>query len=320
MIKMTMDNLFSRLSRAAAGAALLCTLVVLGCPDETPASDVRGNYDLSYDNVLTLRLKVGGKTFEAEGSEDQEVSFETDSGPVSLDLNEFCGREEVECPSETLWTKVSVDQPNIEARNPNTHVLNFINNTVHDLPAGERAAVVSGLIDEQDRFGLVLGGGRKSEGDCTLLALSTAGGRFSHEGERVEEIPEPDAGNDGGVGDGGAVADGGIDGAPRTRVVWDEGAPVDGIQQGKVKLGFLGACAFGPALVAATLEIETGFVGTRTGAFDPPPYVELDPADVDAGLIADFDGGTIADAGPTADAGAGPDAGTGLDAGLGDGG
>ncbi len=298
--------------------ALLTLLAA--CQDETPASDVRGNYDLTYDNVLTLQLKIGGRVFEAEGDETGDVTFETDSGPVTLDLAAFCARPEVECPSETLWAKVSIDQPNIDADNPNTHVLNVINNTVHELPDGQRAEVVSGLIDERDRFGLVLGGGHQSEGDCTLLALSTAGGRFSHEGERLEEIPGPDAGAVADGGDPGAPdADGGITGAPRTRVVWDEGAPVDGIQEGKVKLGFLGACAFNDvALVAATLTIETGFAGTRTGAFDPPPFTPLDPADVDGGLMPGAGPDATTDAGPLGgpDAGAAPDA--GLDAGVSD--
>jgi hypothetical protein len=290
-----MRSFLSRLTATAAPSlSALVLLMAAGCPDETPASDARGNYDLTYDDTLTVRLKIGGVVREAEGTEEDTVTFDTDSGPVTIDLGAFCGREDVQCPSETLWSAVSVDQPNIEARIPNTHVLNFINNTERDLPAGVRAEVVSGLVDERDRFGLILGAGHEDNGDnCGLLAVSTAGGRFSHEGERLEEIPVEVA--DGGDVDGGEAA---IDGAPRTRVVWEEGAPVDGIKEGKVKLGFLGACAFGPALLAATLELETGFTGVRTGALDPPPFVPLDPEDVGEGLDGPpLDGGVPADAG-----------------------
>ncbi len=224
---------------------------------------------------------------------------------MTLDLGAFCAREEVQCPSETLWSAVSVDQPNIDARVPNTHVVNFINNTERDLPAGVRADVVSGLVDERDRFGLILGLGHEDNGDnCGLLAVSTAGGRFSHQGERIEEVPveTPDAGE----ADGGEAV---IEGAPRTIVVWDDGAPVDGIKEGKVKLGFLGACAFGPALIAATLELETGFTGVRTGAFDPPPFTPLDPEDVEDGLAGPDGGVLVGDGGmPDMDGGIAPPA------------
>jgi hypothetical protein len=256
-------------ARGLAACGFVLALACGGCVDRAPASDVRGNYDISYDDQLTLKLKIGGAVREATGSESDTVTFEGGGQPVTLDLAEFCGREEVQCPSETLWAKVAVDQPNIDAANPNTHVINVVNNTERELPDGVQAEVVSGLVDAQDRFGMVLGGGSKSNGDCALLAISTAGGRFTHEGETTEPCPVPDAGPDGGAdaGDAGdGEGDAGLAGAPCVRVTWPDGAAVDGMADGEVKLGFLGACAFGPALIGATLEIKTGFTGARTGA------------------------------------------------------
>jgi hypothetical protein len=297
-------------SRPLVVATILALLACsAGCEDKAPASDVRGNYDLTYDDVVTVRLKVGGAVQEQESTESGTVTFQHEGQPVTVNLAELCAREEVQCPSETLWAKVSVDQPDIDAERPNTHVLNVINNTDRELPAGEEADVVAGLVDEYDRFGLLLGAAQESEGDCGLLAVSTAGGRFSHEGERVEVIEDevPDAGTDGGVEiDGGFTDDGdaGIAGAPRTRVVWDEGAPVDGIKEGRIKLAYLGACTLGPLLLAAQLELETGFTGTRTGDFDPPPFTPLDPEDVEDGLTAPDGGVDVGDAGVSSDAGA----------------
>ena len=43
----------------ACSALLACTLFA-GCRDTTPASDARGNYQLTYDDTFTVRLKVGG--------------------------------------------------------------------------------------------------------------------------------------------------------------------------------------------------------------------------------------------------------------------
>lgn len=272
-------------------------LLAVGCVDNTPASDVRGNYALAFDDKLTLKLSVGGVDHEASAREGETVSFEVNGEPVTLDLGAFCGRPEVKCPSETLWTEVSIDQPQIAAQNPNTHVINVIDNTERDLPPGQEAAVVSGLVDERDRFWLLLGADSGGEGDCGLLALSTAEGRFTHEGEHEEPCESDD---DAGVPDAGPEDEGELDAGPEasscTRLVWPPGAPVNGIAEGKVKLGYLGVCAFGPALLGATLEITTGFTGTRTGPFDPPPFTPVDPADVEEGLVdagpAPVDGGT----------------------------
>jgi len=296
-----------RIAFVSMGAVALFASV--GCVDENPSSDVRGNYSLSYDDTVTVKVRVGGAVEEKTASSTEVVTFDVGGQPLELDLGAFCARDDVTCPSEVLWSAVAIDQPNIEARNPNTHVLNVINNEVRDLPPGQEAAVVSGLIDAQDRFGLILGARSQDNGDCGLLTVSTAGGRFSHEGETVEVI-EPDI-VDGGA-DAGVADDGGEDlrGAPRVRVTWPEGAPVDGIADGKVSLGFLGLCAFGPAVVGATVELTTGFIGVRTGDFDPPPFTPLDPEDVDGGLaLPDDDGGG---AGGPSDAGSGP----ALDAGV----
>jgi hypothetical protein len=100
---------------------------------------------------------------------------------------------------------------------------------------------------------------------------------------------------DGGV-DAGTLADGGLDCAEVevTKIVAPEGAVVNGVKDGKVFVGWAGGCAFGPALVGATLTMETGFTGTRTGDFDPPPYTPAEVVVPDGG----FDAETSVDAGP----------------------
>lgn len=283
--------------------ALAFPALALGaCVDANPASDVRGNYSLAFDDLLTVKLNVGGVDREASAREGETVSFEVNGEPVTLDLAAFCARPEVQCPSETLWTEVSIDQPQIAAQNPNTHVINVIDNTERDLPPGEQAAVVGGLVDERDRFGLILGGGNEGEGDCRLLSLSTAEGRFTHQGEREEPCTSDE--DDGGEPDASAAdpvaGDAGPEAPACTRLTWPPGAAVTGLTDGKVKLGYLGLCAFGPALVGATLEITTGFTGVRTGAFDPPPFTPVDPATVEEG---------ISDAGPAPSDGGDVDAG-----------
>jgi len=278
-----MNRSFARvcLLLAALGALLL-----VACQDTNPASDVSGNYDLTWDNLLQLKLKVGGAVHETTAtSEGETVTFQGASAggqPVTLDLNAFCGRDEVQCPSETLWSKVSISQPKLTSNVPNSHVLNVINDSVHDLPQGDHAEVRAGWVDQDDNFLLVLGaggraGGQQGVGGCALLALSVAGGRFSHEGETIEEPAALDAGE--------VTAEAGV---PTATVTWPEDAPVDGMQEGQMAVGYLGGCAFGPILVGAALEIRTGFTAVRSGDFDPPPFVELDPEEVPEGIV---DGG-----------------------------
>jgi hypothetical protein len=266
-------------------------LALLGCvKDQAPASDVRGNYDVTFDDKLTITLDIGGAKQVQHGTESDVVTFHVNGQPLTLDLAQFCAKPEVQCPSEVLWTKVSIDQPNIHAQIPNSHVVNVIDNRVHDLPAGQKADAIGGLVDANDHYTLLVGGNSRGAGQCGLLALSVAQGRFTHEGETVSEVPVDGGVVDGGVVDGGTRAGG---------VTFPPGAPINGIAEGELRVGYFGACAFGPAIIGATLELDTGYTGTRTGALDPPPFTPVDPATVPPGADAgpdDVDGGP-ADAG-----------------------
>lgn len=296
-----------RKSLALAGVLLSC-----GGVGDPAVRDVTGNYDLAYDDQLRLQLNVGGAIREVTVNGYGNVAdFGTVNGePVTLDLTEFCARPEVLCPSERLWSKVAVDQPD-RASGRAVQTLVVIDDRQRDLDAGVRASSVAGLIDleQNDRFILGLGASGGASGNCAALAISLAGGRFSRRGERLETAMEPrtekgercslDAGVevDGGETDAGALLpDGGVDCAPVavTKLVVPAGAPVEGIKDGKVFVGWAGGCAFGPALVGATLTLETGFTGTRTGDFDPPPYTPAEVVVPDGG----FDAETSADAGP----------------------
>ncbi len=81
-------------------------------------------------------------------------------------------------------------------------------------------------------------------------------------------------------------------------LVIPEAAAVNGIKEGRIGLAWAGGCAFGPFLVGATLYLETGYTGARTGAFDPPPYTPVPVVLPDGGFPdgGEVDGG--ADGGP----------------------
>lgn len=304
--------------------------VAVGCGGDggggsTPGErDVSGNYTLRYDDQLKLKLDVGGAVREVTANGyGNVVDFGVVNGqPVKLDLTQFCARPEVQCPSESFWAKVAVNQPNLNSNNLDLQQLQVINDTQHVLDAGVRAQALGGLVDHNndDRFLLGLGIEGGSTSNCAALGISLAGGRFSRVGERVETsmLPRtqsgracdldagvPDAGTlpDGGPGDAGLLPDGGVDCAlvPVQKLVVPAGAKVDGIKEGKVFVGWVGGCAFGPFLAGATLTMETGYVGTRTGNYDPPPFtpapVVLPDGGTDGGsMTAASDAGT--DGGP----------------------
>ncbi len=294
-----------------------CGPVVEPPPGGKHPWDVRGNYAVTHDNTLTLTLNVGSaqRQVTAQGYGNVVDFGQVNGMPVTLDLSAFCARPEVVCPAETFWSAVAVDlqEPN---RMQDLHVINVINNMVRTLPAGQRAQVLGGLVNhaEQDRFVLGLGAQSGQQGDCAALAVSLAGGRFSRVGEMlvtqtVYQTPtgapcNPDAG----APDAAADADGGAACAPVAvqRLTWEADAGVEGIKEGRVVLAWLGGCAFGPALVGATLSLESTFSALRTGEFDPPPFTPVPATLPDGGLP---DAAAAGDAGETVDAGSNMDAG-----------
>ncbi|MBS1151680.1 MAG: hypothetical protein H6Q89_3378 [Myxococcaceae bacterium] len=292
-----------------------------GCepaPKGFDARDVRGNYDLTYDNNLKVALYLGGAVREVTATGYGNVlDFGTWQGqPLKLDLTQWCDRPEVQCPSEVFWPKVAVDQPDLKASNVKLQKLMVVNDTQHTLDAGVQAAVVAGLVnhDDFDRFVVGLGAGGGSSSNCVLLGLSLAGGRFSHVGEKFEEVTvfrtplgaacDPDAGiadagsADAGTADAGlsdaGLADAGPACAPVMvkKLVTPNGAVTNGIAEGRIGIGWAGACAFGPVVAGAVLTLETNFTGKRTGNFDPPPFTPVEVTLPDGGLDAGtLDGG-----------------------------
>ncbi|HEY3446463.1 MAG TPA: hypothetical protein VGK67_08860 [Myxococcales bacterium] len=286
-----------RRTLVAAGSLLAVAVLVRCLPTVGQQSDwdVRGNYDLAYDNQLTLKLDLAGAVREATASGyGKVVDFGTYNGqPLTLDLSAFCAKPEVVCPGESLWKKVAIDEDDV-TKAQNVHGVQVVNNEQRDLPLGEKAQTLGGLVarEELGRYQLLvgLGGSGGASGNCAALGISLAGGRFTHAGEETVRstafrTPSGKAcGFDGGfpaldAGDAGDAEP--CQAVEVSRIEYPEGATVNGIAEGRIFVGYLGACAFGPIVAAATLTIETGFTGNRTGAFDPPPFTPAEPVTID---------------------------------------
>jgi hypothetical protein len=236
-------------SKPLAIAGSLAVALTLGaCLEDTnPASDVTGNYTVTYDNTITATLYIGGAVYVATVDPSGGVMYfaTAEAGMLEVDLNQFCALEEVQCPGETFWTEVSIDQPFGAAANPNSHILNVIDNGDPMPPPGVEAGVVGGLIDAEDDFVLALGAGIAGNGtNCALLELSWASGSFTK----------------------------------------DLAGNVDGIENGTIGVGFLGGCVWPGLALGASLVFETGYTATRTGELSPPPFTPVDPDEVEPGL------------------------------------
>lgn len=280
---------------------VVCLLSALACVGNNATGgdptqwDVRGNYALTYDDTLTLKLNIAGAVRERKvNGMDEIVDFGMHEGqPLRLDLKAYCAREEVICPSESLWNQVAIDQRDVNKKF-DVHVINVIDNTTRNLPEGKRADVVGGLVDHKQKGKFLLGLGSRSASnkDCGVLEISLASGRFARKNETFERVTiYRDDQNK-------ACDPMNTEGTCKTieqkRLVWPEGAPVEKIVEGKVAVGWIAACAFGPILAGATLTAETGFTGERLGDFDPPPFTPIanpevpDQSDMDLNMEGDM--------------------------------
>jgi len=87
-----------------------------GCGDgpinsRSPAPDVDGVWDIAYDDVIGVRVTLGGAVYTAEiGVGGGEVTIEHGGHPFTFALD--CSRPEVVCPSEVWPTTVTLSQRN----------------------------------------------------------------------------------------------------------------------------------------------------------------------------------------------------------------
>ena len=145
----------------------------VGCqPLETPR-EVMGNFDVSY--VDNMRVYINDQLVaEVASGEDATVDYDGESFQVGA----VCDDEGTDCPSETFWQQMAVDQP----WGPEYGLLNFVN---LDLERGTPGQRMGGLLDETGAFTMLSGLAVGGDGGCAALGVGTVEGQFSEDNTEI---------------------------------------------------------------------------------------------------------------------------------------
>ena len=253
---------------ALAGGVLGAALVSLGAAGDgcsvgsrSPAPDVTGWWDISYDDTLAVKVTLGGSVYERTiGLQGGTITIE--HGGESIDFALDCGRPEVICPSEAWPAAVKLEQRETDFEHKFIATLPvqrcdgaLVTPAAADCGAGTHnpdcAKVCDGtiVVEDQERLGSIgddgttfriwLGAGAASNGvNCLMVGASVADAAIVSAGSSAR-------GN------------------------WEAVA----LEAGQVTVGYAGGCLWAgdpdadgelEALVlGASIKISTGFTGTK---------------------------------------------------------
>lgn len=196
------------LSLAAMTVALPMLLGARGdgcaASSRSPAPDVSGEWAISYDDTLDVRIEIGGAVYESQiGAQGGVISIEHDGKPLSFDLD--C-RPEILCPSEAWPDTVSIEQRNATYEHRMIVTLptqrcqgELVQPAASECGPGtsnedcEDVCIGEIVVDEVERFGVIgesgdtfrlyLGAGIATNGiNCALLGVSLADATLRSDG------------------------------------------------------------------------------------------------------------------------------------------
>jgi hypothetical protein len=231
-----------------------------GCAagSRSPAPDVRGTWNIEYDDTIGVEVKLGGAVYHAElGAAGGTVTINHAGQPYSFALD--CGRPEIVCPSEAWPNQVLIEQRDVQHQHqmvvnlpsakcdapltqpaPGTCGAGTTNPNCDLICGGDvsvRTSQAFGVIGEAgETFRLYLGGGIVTNGlNCAMLGYSVADADLETSGVRGED--------------------------------WE----ATEMNAGLVTIGYAGGCLFAGTinnqnqalLVGAELKFTTGFTGQK---------------------------------------------------------
>jgi hypothetical protein len=212
MPRMTSTTRLLSAALAFAAFPLLAGAQGDGCAagSDSPAPDVRGTWDLTYDDTIGVEVKLGGAVYTTQLGANGgafAITHQGKSYPFSLD----CARPEVLCPSEAWPVQAVIEQRNVGKQHqmvvtlpsqkcmgsltkpaPGTCGTGTANPNCDlvcngDVQTGSKETF--GVIGERgDTFRLFLGGGIATNGiNCALLGWSVADATLTSTGSASTE-------------------------------------------------------------------------------------------------------------------------------------
>ncbi len=155
-------------------APLAALFAAAGCGELENPDDVMGNFEVSYSDNLRIYID---DVLVAEVTAGSDETIEWSGG--SFDVTAICGDEGTDCPSESCWRDLAVDQP----WGADYALLNFVN---LDRERGNPGQRMGGVLAEDGSFEMLAGLALGANGPCAAIGVGTVTGAFVDENTAIE--------------------------------------------------------------------------------------------------------------------------------------
>ena len=163
------------MNRIITTSLIATSALTAACFELPQTQDVMGNFEVTYaDN---MRVYINDELVaEVQDGEDADIEYDGQIFQVST----LCSDEGVQCPSETFWNDVAVDQP----WGPDYQILNFVNLDIEDETAGGR---IGGLLEADGTYAMLSGLALAANEACVAIGVGTVTGAFAPDATTMED-------------------------------------------------------------------------------------------------------------------------------------
>jgi len=163
------------MNRIITTTLIASSVLSVACFELPQTQEVMGNFEVEYTNNMRVYINDELVAEVADG-EDADIEFDGEIIQVST----LCAEEGIECPGETFWNQVAVDQP----WGPDYQLLNFVNLDVEDENAGVR---IGGLLEADGTYAMLSGLALGANEACAAIGVGTVTGAFSADATTMED-------------------------------------------------------------------------------------------------------------------------------------
>ncbi|MBT3220593.1 MAG: hypothetical protein HN348_16020 [Proteobacteria bacterium] len=156
------------------GLVALILAAAAACTPLEQSRELSGNFEVTY--VDNLRVYIDDNLV-AEASSGQDATIEWEG--ESFQISHVCGDNGTECPSETYWGEVAIEQP----WGPEYRLLNFVNLDLESDDPGQR---MGGTLDDDGTFDMLSGLAIGANPACAAVGIGVVTGEFSTNNQSVQ--------------------------------------------------------------------------------------------------------------------------------------